>query len=136
MKTSNADTWFSRYIRLRDAWESNGVLVNKCATSDKLKVLPCKELECGHFISRRHMSVRFDERNAMPQSTYENRWKYGNPMKMAKVIDSKFGEGTAELLETLSRTPTKVNEKLISDYYREKVNELLKAKNWTKYKWW
>ena len=72
----------------------------------------------------------------MPQSTYENRWKYGNPMKMAKVIDSKFGEGTAELLETLSRTPTKVNEKLISDYYREKVNELLKAKNWTKYKWW
>ena len=82
------------------------------------------------------MSVRFDERNAVPQSTYENRWKYGNPMKMAKVIDSKFGEGTAELLETLSRTPTKVNEKLISDYYREKVNELLKAKNWTKYKWW
>ena len=37
--------------------ESNGVLVNKCATSDKLKVLPCKDLECGHFISRRHMSA-------------------------------------------------------------------------------
>ena len=51
------------------------------------------------------------------------------------VIDSKFGEGTAELLETLSRTPKKVNEKIISDYYREKVNELLKAKNWAKYKW-
>ena len=36
-----------------------------------------KDLECGHFISRRHMSVRFDERNAMPQSTYENLTRIG-----------------------------------------------------------
>lgn len=136
MKTTNADTWFSRYIRLRDAWESNGILVNQCATSQRLKVLPCKDLQCGHFMSRRHMSTRFHEHNAMPQSVYENKYKYGNPLKMARVLDKKFGEGTAENMEVLSRQVSKVDEKLVAEFYKDKVNALLTERGWTKLKWW
>ena len=89
---------------------------------------------------QRKLLLGYNKAGRLMDEMYDNQDYDGmsmdDRMKMAKVIDSKFGEGTAELLETLSRTPTKVNEKLISDYYREKVNELLKAKNWTKYKWW
>lgn len=136
MKTTKADTWFSRWIRLRDAWESNGVLVNKCATSYRLKVLPCKDLQCGHFVSRRHMSTRFHEQNAMPQSVYENKYKYGNPRKMASVLDKKFGDGTADHIEWLSRQVSKVDIDAVADYYRQKVNDLLKQRGWERYKWW
>lgn len=136
MKINVADKWFSRYIRLRDAWESNGVLVNKCATFYKLKVLPCKELECGHYMSRRHMSTRYSEMNAMPQCTYENRYKSGNPVAMARAIDKKFGKGTAERIEILSRQPAKIDTKLMATYYRELVNNLLKQNGWDHLKWW
>lgn len=136
MKINVADKWFSRYIRLRDAWESNGVLVNKCATSDKLKVLPCKELECGHYMSRRHMNTRYSPLNAMPQCTYENRWKHGNPENMARALDKKFGEGTAERVRLLSTKPAKVDIKLTAGYYRELVNNMIKENGWELYKWW
>ena len=134
MKISTADKWLSRYIRLRDAWESNGVLLNRCATSGKIQ--ECKQLECGHYMSRRHTSTRWSELNALPQSTYENRWKYGNPEKMAQVLDEKFGKGTADKVKIMTRQVTKVDEKLITLYYKEAVNELLKSKGWEKLKWW
>lgn len=134
MKISNADKWFSRYIRLRDAWESNGVLLNKCATSGKIQ--ECKQLECGHYMSRIHKNTRWSELNAMPQSTYQNRWKHGNPEEMAKVLDKKFGTGTADKVKILSKQVARIDENLIALYYKTAVNELLKSKNWENLKWW
>lgn len=87
-------------------------------------------------MSRRHTSTRWSELNAMPQSTYENRWKYGNHEKMAQVLDEKFGKGTADKVKIMTRQVTKVDEKLITIYYKEAVNELLKSKGWQKLKWW
>lgn len=134
MKINNADKWFSRFIRLRGAWESNGILVNRCATSGKIQ--PCKELECGHYQSRIHKSTRWSELNAMPQSTYQNRWKHGNPEQMAKVLDEKFGQGTADRVKILSKQTSKVDEKLMAIYYKELVNNLLEKNGWKNLKWW
>ena len=134
MKINTADTWFSRYIRLRDAQLSNGELINQCATSGKWML--CKELECGHFVSRRHKGLRYNAMNAMPQSTYENKWKYGNPLKMAEAIDKKFGEGTSEKLQQMSREVSKVDEKLMAVYYKELTNNLLKERGWYDLRWW
>lgn len=134
MKISNADKWFSRYIRLRDAWESNGVLLNKCATSGKIQ--ECKQLECGHYQSRIHKNTRWSELNAMPQSTYQNRLKHGNPEEMAKVLDNKFGYGTADKVKILSKQVARIDETLIALYYKTAVNELLKSKGWENLKWW
>lgn len=134
MKTTKADTWFSRFIRIRDAFESNGTLVNKCFTCGKPK--QAKELECGHYQSRKHINTRWSELNALPQCTYCNKWKYGEAEKMAIALDLKFGTGTAEKMRTEARKPTKQNETLISDYYRNLVNNIITQKNWKHLKWW
>ena len=134
MKISKADTWFSRFIRLRDATESNGILVNKCFTCNKPK--EAKELECGHYQSRKHTSTRWSELNALPQCPYCNKWKYGEAEKMAIALDLKFGSGTAEKMRIEARNISKQNEDLIADYYRNLVNNLIKERNWKCYKWW
>jgi hypothetical protein len=52
------DRVFSRYIRLKNADETGTV---QCCTCGKL--LHWGDSHASHFVSRRHMSVRFDERN-------------------------------------------------------------------------
>ena len=50
------DKVFSAYIRLRDAMPSGYF---KCISCGQIK--PFEQADCGHFFSRRHHSVRFDE---------------------------------------------------------------------------
>ena len=107
MKIFNADKWFSRYIRLKYATESNGVLFVKCCTCPAIR-----------------------------QSKPCNNHEQGSPEIMAKEIDRIHGECAAEKLKTLSKTVSKVDEKLITIYYKTAVNELLKSKGWENLKWW
>lgn len=56
------DKLFSVYIRTKYA-DSNGyVSCFTCATKK-----PWKEMQCGHFVSRLHLSTRYDEGNCRPQ---------------------------------------------------------------------
>lgn len=57
-----ADTVFSRFIRKRDADISENV---KCCTCPK--ILHWKDMTCGHWISRKVLSIRYDESNCHPQ---------------------------------------------------------------------
>lgn len=134
MKTSNADTWFSRYIRLRDAMESNGVLVVKCCTCGAIR--EAKRVDCGHYVKRQHKATRWHENNCLSQCKRCNSFEQGEPETMAKEIDRRFGQGTAEHLKEISRQITKSNETLIADHYREKVLQLLEQRGWKHLKWW
>lgn len=49
---------------------------NWCYTCGKQ--LPIKELDCGHFISRRFIGTRFDLDNVRPQCRFCNRNLHGN----------------------------------------------------------
>lgn len=53
----NLDTVFSQYIRLRYAKDE----IAECVTCGKKDHY--KKLQCGHFMSRRHYSTRWDENN-------------------------------------------------------------------------
>lgn len=134
MKTTKADTWFSRYIRLRDAWESNGVLVVKCCTCGAMR--EAKRVDCGHYVKRQHKATRWHESNCLSQCKRCNSFEQGDPERMAIAIDRKFGEGTAEYLRTLSKGVSKVDATMIELAYKEKVNELLKQRGWERHKWW
>jgi|SRR5690625_868337 len=85
-----ADRAFSAYIRRRD--EKNGL--SQCITCKAWK--PWKEMDCGHFISRRFQATRYDERNANAQCKKCNRFENGNQYEHGKRIDEKYGEGTAD----------------------------------------
>jgi len=118
------DKIFSLYIRLRDA-DENGTV--QCFTSGKL--MHYKKAHAGHYISRRHLSTRWDEINVQVQSVGENIYNQGNAPVFAINLDSKYGEGTSKNLVLKSNEefkPTKdwYLEKI--EYYKNKVNKLLK----------
>ena len=120
------DRVFSQYIRLRD---SDGEGYVTCITCGNRHYW--KEVHCGHFVSRKHLEVRFDERNTAGQCCRCNLFDSGRQYQFGQAIDFRYGKGTAETLmeraKTLRKISTNEYEQLIGDY-REKARELAKQK--------
>jgi hypothetical protein len=121
------DKWFSLFIRLRDCDELGLV---ECFTCNRFKHYK-SGMQNGHFQSRSFLATRFDEENCQPQCVGCNMFKQGEQYKFALNLDAKYGEGTAEELQFLSRQTVKFTrvdyEEKIS-YYKETVNKLKKEK--------
>ena len=120
------DTIFSLYIRLRESEEG----LVQCFTCNKVSHYK-SGMQNGHFQSRKHLSTRWDLKNCQVQCVGCNMFKAGEQYKFAINLDAKYGEGTAQELQFLSRTIMKVSridyEEKIS-YYKEAVNKLKKEK--------
>lgn len=117
---------FSTYIRLRDA-DTNGNI--RCATSGR--VCHWSDSDAGHFISRRHMATKYDERNVHAQSRHDNRFQAGRQYEFGLYIDQKYGAGTATALLVASRQLSKLGTfeiKALTKYYKEQVELLKKEK--------
>tara|TARA_R100000541_G_C1892260_1_gene83644 strand:+ start:1116 stop:1505 length:390 start_codon:yes stop_codon:yes gene_type:complete len=116
------DTVFSLYIRLKDA-DQNGYV--KCISCDKIKHY--KEVDAGHFISRRYMSTRYDVLNVFAQCRYCNRYAEGNQWLYSKALE-KIKKGLPKKLYLKSKQTKKYSgddlESLITFY-----NNLLKKLN-------
>lgn len=117
--TKELDRVFSLYIRQK-GMDINGF--NECYTCGSYMLW--NKLQCGHFQSRRHMSTRWDETNCKPQCLACNMFRQGEQFKFGKRLDSEYGEGTAELLEILSKkiikfSPAEIKEKI--EYYANKT---------------
>jgi hypothetical protein len=121
------DKWFSLYIRLRDS-DDNGI--TKCFTCGKVDYY--KKLQNGHFQSRRHNATRWDNKNCQVQCVKCNMYSQGEQYKFGLYIDLKYGKGTAEELEILSKQSYKVTRGEYEDfisYYKHIVKNLKKEKN-------
>ena len=120
------DKWFSLYIRLRECSDTGAAVCFTCG-----KMSHYKTLQNGHFQSRRFMATRFDEENCQVQCVKCNMYSQGEQYKFGLALDSKYGEGTAEELEYLSRSILKISrveyEEKIS-YYKSLVEKLKKEK--------
>jgi len=126
MKRDNLDIQFSRYIRLRDSDDTGH---GKCCTCGK--VLYYKEAHCGHFISRRHQSTRWDEQNTSLQCPGCNTFNQGRQYEFSLYIDKKYGMGTAEKILLRSRQLSKIGDfekKIMAKEYKKLADELLKTK--------
>lgn len=120
-----ADKWFSKYIRTRDAY-SNGYA--KCITCGKVDLII--NMHCGHFVTRNHYHVRWDERNANVQCCHCNTYCSGEQHKHGEAIDKKWGEGTAEYVKNLgwAKGWRKVSQPRVEEYikeYKAKYKELV-----------
>ena len=109
-----ADEWFSKYIRIRDA-DMNGMC--KCITCDTVR--HWKDMDAGHFQSRRYNITRWNVHNAHAQCQKCNQYGAGEQYKHGKEIDLLYGEGTAEFLTNLSRSLYKINKSEVMDVARE-----------------
>lgn len=120
----DAKLWkvFSEYIRRKDT-DSNGIA--RCVTCGKFG--HWKEMQCGHFISRRHLSTKFDEKNNGVQCEGCNLFNQGKQYEYSRYIDKKYGPGTANDLLIKSKQPSKFTR---FDYeykikeYKEKLKNL------------
>jgi hypothetical protein len=122
------DKWFSLFIRLRDS-DENGLC--QCFTCGKVAHYKTGGMQCGHFQSRRHHSTRWDEKNCQVQCVRCNMFSGGEQYKFGLGLDHKYGVGTAQELEFLSRFTVKITrgdyEEKIS-YYKLAVKNLQKEK--------
>tara|TARA_R110001606_G_scaffold359077_1_gene510849 strand:+ start:1513 stop:1929 length:417 start_codon:yes stop_codon:yes gene_type:complete len=125
------DKFFSLFIRLRYATEGTGAV--QCFTCGKVAHYKTGGMQCGHFQSRRHHSTRWDEKNCEVQCVRCNMFSgNGEQYKFGIALDHKYGEGTAQELEFISKFTTKITrsdyEEKIS-YYKLAVKNLKKQKS-------
>ena len=116
------DKVFSEYIRRRD---SHGSEYARCITCGK--IISWKEGDAGHFISRNHLSTRWNEKNVNFQCPSCNRFKSGEQHLHGLAIDRKYGKGTAEELQAISRIPAGIDAVWLKHHielYRKKIKEL------------
>ena len=132
MKRNSADTWFSRYIRLRHVNEDGNV---SCVTCGNIS--QPKNMDCGHYVKRHHQSTRYNEENCHVQCRKCNWLQQGNDVKFREYLVERYGEDRVLLLEASKRVSVKRSKRelsMIAIYYKAKTNELLTQKGIEK--WW
>lgn len=129
-----ADTWFSRFIRLKYShlvYEINGeARYCYCYTCGNPKHI--KAIDCGHYINREHMQVRYNSNNARPQCTLCNKYKSGRHTKFEQLLIDEIGQQPVDNLKKLALIKIPMSElelREISDYYRIKVKEIQNSFN-------
>lgn len=122
------DKVFSEYIRLRDVRMDGQFVCISCADTFSYEFA-----DCGHYISREHMSVRFSEENCNAQCITCNRHRHGNIEGYRRGLTRKYGESVVLSLESAKYQICKMSE---SDYrekiahYRKEVKRLKIEKGW------
>ena len=105
------DTVFSQWVRLSNADNNKNCI---CITCNK--VFFWKEIQAGHFLSRKHYSIRWSEDNVKPQCVGCNVFKYGEQYKFSLFL----GKDAAEVLYLKSKEIVKFTnyelEDKINDY--------------------
>lgn len=117
------DSIISKLVRVQAADQFGYV---RCVSCDA--ILPWKFAQCAHFISRQHMSLRFEMDNLGPACFRCNNVE---PEKHLEVWASKMSFERLTRLRALSRTMTKFTRREIEDMIKinsDKLNQLLKQK--------
>lgn len=110
------DTIFSIYIRKRDSDDTG---YGRCVTCNRIGLW--KEMDNGHFVSRAERSVRWDEKNCAMQCKRCNGFRGGEQYLFAQAIDKRYGEGTAESLQSKRHQPSNIGRVEMMDmieYYK------------------
>lgn len=92
----DADKYFSQAIRLRDSEPIGGEYVAECITCGAQKHY--KQMQAGHFVSRKVSLLRYDDQNVNAQCVGCNVFKYGEQYAYSRALDDKYGDGTAKSL--------------------------------------
>ena len=125
--TKKLDRIFSVYVRLSGTKETGSCTCFTCS-----KVLHWREIQCGHFQSRRFYSTRFHVLNCKPQCYGCNIGLSGNQYIFGVNLDKLHGEGTAESMVRTSREVKKFTSEEMMDLiaqYENLVSELRKTLN-------
>ena len=110
------DVVFSKYIRLSNS-DKNGYCT--CVTCGNK--FYWKEIQAGHFMSRKHYSTRWDENNVKPQCVRCNVYRAGEQYKFSLYL----GNNLSEELYIKSKEIRKFTSLELEEMYND-FNERLK----------
>ena len=111
---NTADPVFARLVKMQEMDEHGRA---KCVTCGKQ--LEVWEMDAGHYINRRHLSVRYDPWNVHVQCRKCNGFLEGEKDAYTLYLINRYGKG---ILEELNR---KKNQK--RDYDLIKLKEMVKV---------
>ena len=119
-----ADEVHSKCVRLEETKDGYGICVS-CG-----RLVPYDQLDCGHFMSRSHMSTRYEFKNTHIQCISCNRFHEGVKEVYALWLIEKYGPGIIEELTAMAQEikqwqPYQLEE-LITDR-KNKIKELEKS---------
>ena len=114
------DVIFSQYIRLSN---SNSRGYCKCVTCGKEGHWKNGGIQAGHFMSRKHYSTRWDERNVKPQCVACNVYRAGEQYRYSLYLGNNLSE---QLLKESRELRKFTNNELeeMTNYYSEKLKKL------------
>ena len=87
------DQVFADYIKMRDNIDGK----YRCISC--FKPVSRSQIQCGHYIPRKHLAARWDEANAHSQCIDCNCFKDGNLIEYRKNLIKKVGRLKVEQLE-------------------------------------
>jgi len=117
-KPMNLDTLFSKYIRQKYADFGGYVECAHCGV-----VRHWKEMECGHYMKRRHRATRYDERNAAPLCSPCNQ----RDEEIRPWLVREFGETEVQDVERKAKRIYKkgpVDDEMMKATLQQKLKEL------------
>jgi hypothetical protein len=120
-----ADRAFSEYIRHRDTEILAGTRGGFCISCGQFKHYT--ELQCGHFINRKHLSLRFDNINGNAQCISCNCFDEGNNIGYTQGLIKKHSQQILDYLAAAKRNHIKYavfELELIAENYKKKLKEL------------
>ena len=123
MNKTKLDNIFSQYVRLKNA-DSNGIV--SCISCGK--PIHWKQADAGHFVNRKHMSLRFSDINVQPQCRACNRFDEGNLPGFGLGLQRKYGEDVIKRLLAVKNQTVKFGQFEIDEmtkHYKGLVKELL-----------
>lgn len=127
-----ADTLFSRAIRLRDSEFVDGAWQGKCITCPKIVLVVDANgkwkagSNIGHYITRGCWLLRYDEENCNLQCAHCNAWRDKVSMIEAytEAVDLKYGTGTSKKLKQVSKHAFKVTIPFLEEIIHDAKEEI------------
>ena len=118
------DQLFSTYIRLKYADEDGFVLCCNCN-----RKFHWRDVTNGHFIKRRHRTLRWSELNCHPECAPCNMADIN--LGYAEYMVARYGSDVFSLLATHKNSREKITpqeRKIMADNYKAKIKQLKKEK--------
>lgn len=120
------DNIFSKYIRIK--YSNHGY----CHCISCGRIHSWKDIQNGHYMSRRYLSTRWSEDNCRPQCVACNIFNQGNIQAYRVALIKEIGEQRVNLIEARARQETcKYSEFELTtmiDHYTKEVKRIAKEK--------
>jgi hypothetical protein len=118
-----ADDAFSLFIRTRDSQPYEGKAF-KCISCGR--ILPIDQADCGHYMNRQHMSLRYSELNCNAQCRQCNRFDEGNFSGYTEGLYEKIGEQKTKLLWAQKNITNKITNfelEILAKHYKAETKK-------------